>query len=686
MARVKALRGVIKRFERGDALFYPQDGAPSLFIQKEALSSAQNGDTALVRKTGERRARGGGSYDCGEVVRVVERANKRIVGYLERAEHGNELAFIPSDRRVCGPLTIPKKHLNGAKATDAAIVEMADYEKHIGKVVEVLPPGSDIEAAAIMYQYGVTAEFPGHVAFKAARLPKTVSKAEALRREDLRNRVIVTIDGADAKDLDDAVSLEALGGGRWLLGVHIADVSHYVTEGSAFDIEAISRATSVYFPDYVAPMLPHELSNGICSLHGGVDRLALSCFMEIDRRGCVVDYRIAETLINTSARLTYDAVSAFLDANTRAGITKPVGKLLKDMERLAALLRGKRIQEGSIDFVTSDTHVEMESGVPVKVEREQYGVANGIIEEFMLLCNQTVAKHMAKLNLPCLYRLHETPDEAKLADFYEFMHSVGLTMKKANSLSPRLFQEALEKARNTPEELAVNKQLLRLMKKARYCEDNLGHFGLAFSHYAHFTSPIRRYPDLLVHRVIKLWLHGRLSGDKLEKLRLKLPSFARKCSEREKNAEDAERAMLALRKCQYMLPRIGETFEGNVSGFSNSGVFVELPDSVEGIIPFASIERDYFEYDARRVQAKGERSGRVIRLGDAAEVVVVAVDLSARRVEFAYSGGDRRPRGLKRPKSVKVVPEKAVVKKKRRSRRGGARRGAGKARHNGKQA
>ena len=667
MAKEKALRGVIKRSERGFALFMPDDGAPSLFIPKEALSSAQNGDKALVRKTGERRSRGGGSYDCGAVVRVLERANKRIVGYLNRRERQSELTFIPSDKRVCGPLTIPKKHQNGAKATDAAIVEMADYEKHTGKVVEVLPPDSDIEAMAIMYQYGVTAEFPGHVASKAARLPQAVSRAEALRREDLRNRVIVTIDGADAKDLDDAVSLEALGGGRMLLGVHIADVSHYVTEGSAFDIEALSRATSVYFPDYVAPMLPKELSNGVCSLHGGVDRLTLTCFMEIDRSGVVVDYRFAETLINTSARLTYDAVSAFLEAKKGAGITKPIGKLLKDMERLAALLRGKRIQEGSIDFVTADTYVEMENGVPVKIERAQYGVANGIIEEFMLLCNQTVAKHMAKLHLPCLYRVHETPDESKLADFFEFMQSVGLTMRKAGSLSPRLFQEALERARNTPEELTVNKQLLRLMKKARYSEENLGHFGLSFSHYAHFTSPIRRYPDLLVHRVLKLWMHGQV-GERLEKLRAKMPSFAYKCSEREKNAEDAERAMLALRKCQYMRSRIGETFEGRVSGFSNSGVFVELPDSVEGIIPFASIESDYFEYNAKRVHAKGERAGRVIRLGDAAEVVVVAVDISARRVEFAYPGGDRRPRGLKRPKNVKIAPEKAPVKKKRRSR------------------
>ncbi len=674
MARENALRGVIKRSERGFALFRPEDGAPSLFIPKEALSSAQNGDKALVRKTGNR-VRNGGSEDCGEVVRVLERANKRIVGYLALGENKDELAFIPSDKRVCNPLAIPKKRLNGAKAGDAAIVEVIDYEKRIGKVSEVLPPGSDVEAAALMYQYGVTAEFPAHVAAKAARVAQTVPKSEALRREDLRQRIIVTIDGADAKDLDDAVSLENLGGNRWLLGVHIADVCHYVSEGSALDTEALSRATSVYFPGFVAPMLPQELSNGICSLHGGVDRLALTCFMEIDRTGSVIDYRFAETLINTSARLTYDDVSAYLDAKTpQTRITKPVGKLLKDMERLAALLRGKRMKEGSIDFVTADTHVEMENGVPVKIEREQYGAANGIIEEFMLLCNQTVAKHMARLDLPCLYRVHETPDEAKLAEFYEFMHSVGLTMKKASELSPKLFQEALEKAKNTPEELVVSKQLLRLMKKARYCEDNLGHFGLSFSHYAHFTSPIRRYPDLLAHRALKLWLHGNLSGETLAKLRSKMPDYARKCSERERNAEEAERAMLDLRKCQYMSARVGETFEGIVSGFSNAGIFVALPDSVEGMIPFASIGGDYFEYDQKRLQAKGERSSRVIRLGDAAEIVVVAADLSTRRVEFAYAEGARRPRGTRRAKRIKTAAGEIArtPNKRRRSRRGGA--------------
>ena len=448
---------------------------------------------------------------------------------------------------------------------------------------------------------------------------------------------MVTIDGEDAKDLDDAVSLERLPGDRYRLGVHIADVSHYVTENSPLDREAAKRGTSVYLVDRVIPMLPRKLSNGICSLNPQVDRLAFTVMMEMDSSGRLHNHEIFESVININERMTYTNVYKILVEKDGELMERyePLLEQFAAMEELALILRKKRMARGAIDFDFDEAKIMLdEQGKPTHVKRYETTIANRIIEEFMLVCNETVAEHFNWAGTPFVYRVHEDPDPEKIMAFAEFTGNLGYPLKGINKVHPRALQEVLEKVRGTKEEAVVSTVMLRSLAKARYSHQNLGHFGLAAKFYCHFTSPIRRYPDLIIHRIMKEYLKGGIAGSREEELNEKLPVVARLCSERERAANDAERETEDLKKVEYMKEREGEFFDGIISNVTSFGMFVELENTIEGLIRMSSMDDDYYIYDDRHFCLIGERTRKRYQIGDSVRVKLVRADIAARQIDF----------------------------------------------------
>ena len=448
---------------------------------------------------------------------------------------------------------------------------------------------------------------------------------------------MVTIDGEDAKDLDDAVSIERLDNGRYRLGVHIADVSHYVREKNPLDKEALKRGTSVYLIDRVIPMLPKKLSNGICSLNPKVDRLTLSCIMVIDGSGKVLDHEIVESVIRTNERMTYTDVTKILKDNDPE-LSKRYDYLLDDfkaMEELCNILYKKRTKRGAIDFEFEESKIILnEFGKPIDIKPYEREIANRIIEEFMLVCNETVAEHMFWSHLPFVYRIHEDPDEEKLEKFREFIYNLGYIVKWNGEVKPRNLQEILEKVMGKKEETVVSTLLLRSMMRAKYSPECVGHFGLAAKYYCHFTSPIRRYPDLQIHRIIKEFINGKIDDDRSKKLTALVDYAARQSSETENIATEAEREVDDLKKAEYMLDRIGEEFEGIVSSVTSFGMFVELPNTIEGLIHITALDDDYYIYDENHLCLMGERSKKIYRLGDFVKVRCSKVDIPNREIYF----------------------------------------------------
>lgn len=440
------------------------------------------------------------------------------------------------------------------------------------------------------------------------------------------------------KDLDDAVSLERLPNGNYRLGVHIADVSYYVKENSPLDIEALKRGTSVYLVDRVIPMLPKELSNGICSLNPKVDRLAFTVMMEIDKSGRVVDHEIFESVINVNERMTYTDVYKILEENDERLIEryKDLCGTFNTMKELALILRKKRMDRGAIDFNFDEAKIILdEKGVPVEVKKYEMTIANNIIEEFMLICNETVAERFFWTNTPFVYRIHEDPDTDKIEAFSEFVHNMGYTLKGINKIHPKALQDVLEKARGTKEETIISTVMLRSLQKARYSHINSGHFGLAAKYYCHFTSPIRRYPDLIIHRIMKEYLKGDLNPAREDLLNSRLPEVAKLCSDRERAAEEAERDTEDLKKVEFMKKHEGEVFEGIISNVTSFGMFVELENTIEGLVRMSSLEDDYYVYNDKTYSLIGERSRKVYRIGDVVNVTLIKADISARKIEFA---------------------------------------------------
>ena len=630
--------GRIQGHARGYGFFRPADGGTDAFVPADAMRGAMHGDTVWVRITDQ--VSRNGSPEA-EVHMVTTRASTRIVGtFSTDARTGGYV--VPDDTRVAFDVLIPHDRTCKASAGDKVVAEILEYpdgrRPMVGDIIEVLGNKDDAGAdvLSIIRQYQLPEAFSKAAARQAKQFAATVSADDMVTRENLTGKCVFTIDGADAKDLDDAISLERLKNGNWYLGVHIADVSHYVKESSALDRDALERGTSVYFVDRVIPMLPEELSNGICSLHPNVERLTLSCFMEIDQTGRVIRHRLSETAINSSYRLVYDDVTKLLAGDQSLNKKyEALAPTLREMETLCKLLNDRRVKRGSIDFDLAEAHISLDKkGRATGIHKLERGVANRMIEECMLLANETVAQHMHDLQSPFLYRVHEKPDKEKLTDLNTFLQTLGYSIRNVRDIQPRALQRVLDNARGTKEESIVSKVVLRAMQKARYSEACLGHFGLASTRYCHFTSPIRRYPDLIGHRIIKKMLHGELNEKQAAKLSEKLPGIAEQCSRAERNAMEAERAVNDLKKCEYMKGRVGECFEGVISGAVSFGFFVELDNTAEGLVRANTLDDDYYTFEEKQHRLVGRSHGKIYRLGDTVQVKLMSVNMDSRNMDF----------------------------------------------------
>lgn len=641
--RFNLVRGVLQGHPKGFG-FVVQDrpNAPDIYVHPNDMNGAMDGDTVLVRLQGGKKVKD--RRPEGEIVRILKRGRNSVVGtFTSPSSHFGFV--IPDDKRLPTDIFIPPEARNGAKQGDKVVVEL----RHIpdsrftaeGVVTEVLghkdDPGVDI--LSIIRKYQLPETFPEEVLAEAEQIPTEIDPAEIEGRRDLRDRTMVTIDGEDAKDLDDAVSVERLSNGNIRLGVHIADVSYYVKEGSALDREAYARGTSVYLVDRVIPMLPPRLSNGICSLNPQVDRLTLTCDMEIDSDGNVVSHDIYPSVIRTNERMTYTAVKRILEDEDPELIERyaPLVDDFRLMADLARTLRKKRLQRGAIDFNFTEAKIKVdENGKPVEIVKRPRTIAEQLIEEFMLCANETVAEHFAWADIPFLYRIHENPDAEKLQAFYDFITHFGYSVKgRADKVKPRALQQLLEKISGKPEETLISTVLLRSMKQARYAAECTGHFGLAATFYCHFTSPIRRYPDLVIHRIIREVLaNGTLSSERITQLKTELPDIAQQSSVRERIAVEAERETDNLKKAEFMLDKIGQEFDGIISGVTSFGIFVELDNTVEGLVHISYMTDDYYHYDEQAYCLVGERTGNIFRIGDRVRVRVAGVNIDEHKVDF----------------------------------------------------
>lgn len=655
--RMNLVRGKVISHSRGFAFVVPEEeGMEDVFIPPDETHTAMHGDKVLVRVS----QKSSGSRMEGSIIRILERGVQQVVGtYTESKNFG---FVIPDDKRITNDIFIPKDAANGAVEGHKVIAKITNYPEGRmsaeGEIIQILGHKNDpgIDILSVIYKHGLPGEFPDDVIDHAKSVPDEIDPTEIENRRDLRDEVIVTIDGADAKDLDDAVTVQRLDNGNYRLGVHIADVSHYVTEGSPIDREALDRGTSVYLVDRVIPMIPHRLSNGICSLNPKVDRLTLSCEMEINPKGEVVNHDIFQSVIKTTERMTYHDVNRILVDKDEELLKRyePLVPMFQLMEELAEILRQKRFARGAIDFDFKEAKVLVdEEGHPTDVVIRERSVAERLIEEFMLAANETVAEHFHWMNVPFIYRIHEDPKAEKLQRFFEFITNFGYVVRgSANSVHPRALQQILEEIDGTPEEQVISTVLLRSMQQAKYEAESLGHFGLAAEFYTHFTSPIRRYPDLIVHRLIREYLiHKRLDGQTRVAWAEKLPEIARHASEMERRAVDAERETDDLKKAEFMEDKIGEEFDGIISSVTNFGLFVELPNTIEGLVHVSYLTDDYYRYDERHYAMIGERTGKVFTIGDEITVKVVNVNKDERSIDFEVVGmkGSRRKIAKDRP-------------------------------------
>lgn len=630
--------GKFQGHQRGFGFVIADEERPDIFIPADNVNGAMNGDRVLAKILKEVN---NGKKCEGEITRIIERSNKTIIGTYDDSK--NFGFVVADDKRIAQDIFIPKAERNGAKTGQIVIAEITEWPEQRrnpeGRIVEILGNKGDqgIDILTIIKKHKLPEEFPAKVEAFADNIVEKIPEEEYARRTDLRDLQMVTIDGEDAKDLDDAVSIEILDNGNYRLGVHIADVSHYVKEKNPLDIEALNRATSVYLIDRVIPMLPKKLSNGVCSLNPRVDRLALSCFMEIDKNGKTVDHEIVETIIKTNERMTYTDVTKILSDKDAETIKKYdyLYEDFKHMEDLCAILNKKRMGRGAIDFDFTECKILLnEFGKPVDIVPYERGIANRVIEEFMLIANETVAEHMFWLNVPFVYRIHEDPDEEKLIHFSEFAHNLGYPIKWGKEIHPRMLQEVIAKVKGEKEEMVLSTLLLRSMMKAKYSPECSGHFGLASKYYCHFTSPIRRYPDLMIHRIIKEVINEGLSEKRTEKLRKEVEIASKQSSDMERVAMEAEREVDDLKKAEYMNERIGQEFDGIISSVTNFGLFVELPNTIEGLVHMSSLDDDYYVFDERHLTLVGERTKNMYKLGEEVRIIVSKVDLASHEVYF----------------------------------------------------
>jgi len=642
--------GIFQAHPQGFGFVIPEKkGKTDVYISARSKLDAMDGDKVVVRVTpAEGRRKISGKRE-GMIIRILERSRTKIVGTYELPDPktGGYGFVTPFDPRLTQALVVSREQAGGAEPGDIVSAEIIAYPMSgrppEGRIVRVIgktgEPGIDSEL--IIEQYELPVEFSPAVLREAEDIPQQVSPAMRKNRRDLRDLPTVTIDGEKARDFDDAISIEKIKAG-YRLWVHIADVAHYVKEGSFLDEDAYQRGTSVYFPDRVIPMLPEALSNGICSLNPNVDRLTLTCEMDVSPQGEVLRYDIYESIINSNERMTYTAVREILVDRDPAQ-RKRYAALLGEfglMEELMGILRAKRAKRGSIDFDLPEPQIVLDlQGRMTDIIRAERNMAHQVIEEFMLAANETVAGHIEDKEAPFVYRIHEEPDEEKLADLVDFLATLGISLPAGKKIKPLHLQKALAKAKGTPEETLINTVLLRTMKQARYSHENVGHFGLAAETYTHFTSPIRRYPDLIVHRILKADIKGRLADPAYtEKLAATLPEAATHCSQRERKSMEAERDVITMLKLRFMEDKVGDVFDGIITGVAQFGFFVQLRESfVEGLVHVSTLAGDYYHYVEKLHCLRGERKKSVYRIGDAVKVRVDRVDTVRKRIDFSLS-------------------------------------------------
>ena len=637
-AESKNVTGVFTAHQRGFGFVTIEGENEDIFIPGDKVNGAMHMDTVeiavLPTTSGKRKE--------GAVLKVIERGMKHVVCTYEASE--NFGFAVPDNTRFGSDIFIPKGKSMGAVAGHKVVVEVTSYgkkdKKPEGRVVEIIghinDPGTDI--LSIVKAYDMPVEFSEKIMHQVENVSKEVTDADMAGRMDLRDWTMVTIDGEDAKDLDDAVSL-FMDGDNYVLGVHIADVSNYVQEHSALDVEALKRGTSVYLVDRVIPMLPHALSNGICSLNEAQNRLTLSCIMTINPKGEVIDHKIAETVIKTNRRMTYTNVKKILEDKDPEVMEeyKELVPMFEKMAELASILRKRRMKRGSIDFDFPETKVILsDKGEPIDIKPYDRNVATKLIEDFMLIANETVASHFFWQEIPFVYRTHENPDTEKIHKLSTFINNFGYSLHiGADEVHPKELQKLLEKIEGTDEEALISRLTLRSMKQARYTTACTGHFGLAASYYCHFTSPIRRYPDLQIHRIIKETLRGRMNAKRIEHYESILDEVAKQSSQMERRADEAERETIKLKKCEYMAKHVGEEFEGVISGVTEWGFFVELPNTVEGLVRVTELKDDFYQFYEDTYELVGEATNKRYKLGQKVKVVVESTDKLMRTIDFA---------------------------------------------------
>ena len=633
-----------------------------VFIPPRFRGMAVHGDTVEVSLFAQpTRQQEEGDKPEGEITRVIERGRTDLVGTLEKSK--NFFVVIPDDRRIARDVMVAQGALNNAKPGEKVIVQIETWGMgHLspeGRIVEVLGRAGEVSAEikSVVSEFKLPLHFPREVSEEAERLPDAIPQEEIARRLDFRQQYCITIDPEDAKDFDDAVSLERLPDGNLRLGVHIADVSYYVKEGTVLDREALQRSTSVYFPNMVIPMLPERLSNIICSLRPNEDRLAYSVFMTLTSKGVVTEHEICETVIRSKRRFTYEEVEHILSGGEDPSVPAPILERLHAMQELASNLTKKRMKEGSIDFDSAEAKFRFgDEGEPTEIIKKVRLKSHRLVEEFMLLANQVVAKHGGQAKKeeqqrPFLYRIHDSPDPDRVRELAVFVAQFGYKLSLEGGVRSKQLQHLLEQIKGTEVENVINEVALRSMAKAIYSDQNIGHYGLAFDHYSHFTSPIRRYPDLVVHRLLKEYARGIPTSassveplKRREEIRSRLPAIAKQSSAMERVAMEAERAAVKVMQVEYMKRHLGDEFEGLISGVMRFGVFIEINDLlVEGMIHVRDLEDDYYLYDEKSYALIGQRKGKRYRLGDTVKVKVIRVNAEEREIDFAMVTGETAP-------------------------------------------
>ncbi len=638
--KVNAVAGRLVSGRSGYGFVVPDDGTEDVYVRDENMGHAFHGDRVLVTILGRRR----GPAREGTVTKILKRTKQDLVGTFHRGKFSDYVT--PDDRKISREISVAPDNSKDAKDGQKVVVSLLDWpDVHTGpegKIVEVLgyPDDPGMEMLSLIKEFGFPMSFPQEVEEEADAVFARVSKSDLESRLDLRNANCFTIDPADAKDHDDAVSLEVRPDGNYLLGVHIADVSHYVRENSDLDREALKRGNSVYLVDRVIPMLPQKLSNDVCSLRPNRVRLTYSVIMEIDSEGKKVGYRMRESVIKSKAKLNYDQVQKFFDDGSADERLEPLEHDLLEMRKLSRKLLERRLVKGSLDFDLPEAHVVLgKDGRVLDIMQVARLESHRLIEEFMLVANQTVAEHVARLSVPFLYRIHEEPDQEKMEAFSDFVSTLGYSFATGGRIRPKKIQKFLKSLEGKPEESLINEILLRSLKKACYSPENVGHFGLAFSHYTHFTSPIRRYSDLIVHRILKE-LEGRRYTTKRQVQMLgRLPKIAEITSERERLAEEAERGSVKIKQIEFMQDKLGEEYDGLISGVVPFGFFVRLDGSLaEGLVRISSLGDDYYVFDEKGRRFIGRRSRKMYKLGDRIKVQVVRVDKEQKEIDFIMAG------------------------------------------------